>query len=76
MANGMGGRNGQVDFDIAGNDARGAKGQIGLGETSQYWNDYRGPFGGAQGGPLFNDYRASGMDDGSVMSAQKDRPVH
>lgn len=76
MANGMGGKNGQVDFDCFSNDARGSKGTIGLGDTAMIWNDYRGPFGGAHGGPLFNDYRCIGMDDGSVMEVQKDRPVH
>ena len=75
MANGMGGQNGQVDFDCATNDARGDKGQVGLGETSIYWNDYRGPFGGARGGPLINDYRAVGMSDGSVMRTPSDRKV-
>ena len=69
------GRNGEVDFNQAANDARGEKGQVGLGETSVYWNDYRGPYGGAQGGPLINDYRAVGMDDGSVMRTPKDRVV-
>lgn len=69
------GKNGQVDFNEASNDARGAKGAIGLGDTAVIWNDYRGPFGGAHGGPLFNDYRAIGMDDGSVMRTPKDRPV-
>ena len=69
------GKNGEVNFMEATNDARGEKGQVGLGETSVYWNDYRGPFGGAQGGPAFNDYRAVGMDDGSVMRVQTDRKV-
>lgn len=70
------GKNGEVNFMEATNDARGEKGQVGLGETSVYWNDYRGPFGGAQGGPQFNDYRCVGMDDGSVMRVQTDRKVH
>lgn len=70
------GKNGEVNFMEATNDARGEKGQVGLGETSVYWNDYRGPYGGAQGGPLFNDYRCVGMDDGSVMRVQTDRKVH
>ena len=69
------GKSGEVDYMQAGNDARGDKGTIGLGETSVVWNDYRGPFGGAAGGPLFNEYRAIGMDDGSVMIVQKDRKV-
>jgi hypothetical protein len=76
MANGMGGKHSKdVDFDCATNDARGAKGQVGLGETSVYWNDYRGPFGGAAGGPQINDYRAVGMSDGSVMRVTTDRKV-
>lgn len=69
-------KNGQVDFNQASNDARGAKGQVGLGDTAMVFNDYRGPFGGAAGGPLINDYRCVGMEDGSVMAVQKDRPVH
>ena len=76
MANGMGGKNGQVDFDHTSNDARGDKGQVGLGETSMFWNDYRGPFGGAAGGAQFNDWRAVGMSDGSVMRVQTDRKVN
>ena len=76
MANGMGGTNGEVDFQCATNDARGDKGTVGLGETSLLWNDYRGPFGGAIGGPLINDYRCVGMADGSVMAVQKDRKVN
>lgn len=76
MANGMGGTNGQVDFDCATNDARGAKGQVGLGDTAAFWNDYRGPYGGAAGGALFNDYRCVGMSDGSVMRVQTDRKVN
>lgn len=69
-------KNGEVDFNKPSNDARGDKGQVGLGETAVYWNDYRGPWGGAAGGPLINDYRCVGMDTGSVMSVQKDRKVN
>ena len=70
------GKNGEVDFMEATNEARGQKGTVGLDTTAIVWNDYRGPYGGAQGGPQFNDYRCIGMDDGSVMSVQKDRKVN
>lgn len=70
------GKNGEVDFSKASNDARGEKGQVGLGDTAVYWNDYRGPFGGAAGGPLFNEYRCVGMDDGPVMRVSTDRKVN
>lgn len=68
-----GGDNGQVDFGMASNDARGDKGTVGLGLP--VFNEFRGPYGGMAGWPLFNDYRASGMDDGSVFIAPKGRQV-
>ena len=68
------GSNGEVSFSQAGNDARGDKGAVGAGLP--FFNDYRGPFGGAQGGPLFNDYRCTGMEDGDVMRVQTDRKVN
>lgn len=67
------GSNGDVNFNQAANDARGDKGTVGLGLP--FFNEYRGPFGGAAGGPLFNEYRCSNMEDGDVMRVQTDRKV-
>lgn len=69
----MGGDNGEVDFGCFSNDARGEKGQVGAGLP--FFNEFRGPYGGAAGWPLFNEYRASGMADGSVFISPKGRPV-
>jgi hypothetical protein len=68
-----GGNNGEVDFGLASNDARGDKGPVGLGQP--FFNDYRGSYGAAAGWPLFNDSRAIGLADGSVFIAPKGRPV-
>ncbi len=69
----IGGKNGEVDFSQFTNDARGDKGPVGLGLP--FFNEFRGPFGGAAGWPLFNDNRTSGFDDGSVFIAPKGRVV-
>ncbi len=59
-------KNGEVDFMLSTNDARGDKGPIGLGLP--FFNEYRSPNGGAAGWPLFNDKRATGMDSGQVVN--------
>lgn len=66
-------KNGEVDFMLTSNDARGDKGQVGLGLP--VFNDFRGPYGGMAGWPLFNDKRAEGMADGDVMLAPTGRKV-
>lgn len=70
---GKGGGNGEVDFLQNGNDARGDKADVGMGLPE--FNDFRGAVGGAQGGPLFNEYRQLAPQTGDVMSVMWDRPI-
>lgn len=68
---GRGGGNGEVDFLQNSNDARGDKGDVGYGLPEM--NDFRGAIGGAQGGPIFNEYRQLAPESGDVMLAQMSR---
>lgn len=59
--------NGEVDFNLASNDARGEKGQVGLGQP--VFNEFRGPYGGMAGWPLYNDKRQDNFEGGDVFIA-------